>query len=376
MFEKRFGGLSMNARHGKAELAAATLADARWARVLAKDRAADGSFFYGVHSTGVYCRPSCAARPARPENVSFHETADAAEQAGFRPCKRCKPDQLGRHEEQADLIAQACSIIEQAEVVPGMEQVAAQLGMSVSHFHRLFKQQTGLTPRSYARAGRARRMREQLSAGNAVGAAIYEAGYQSASRFYETADAVLGMTASNWQAGGAGVEIRFAVGQCALGAILVAHSGRGVCAILIGDEPQSLVDDLQDRFRQASLIGGDADFEQWVARVVAMVERPGQGLALPLDVRGTAFQQSVWQALREIAPGQTVTYAELARRIGAPGAVRAVGSACGANPVAIAIPCHRVVRSDGGLSGYRWGIERKRALIALEANQAAQGESE
>lgn len=366
----------MNARDDKTERAAATLADARWARVMAKDRSADGSFLYGVHSTGVYCRPSCAARPARPENVRFYETTEAAEQAGLRPCKRCKPDQLGHDAQQADLIAQACRIIDQAEIVPGTEGLAAQLGMSASHFHRLFKQQTGLTPRGYARARRAQRLREQLDAGHAVGAAIYEAGYQSASRFYESADAVLGMTASDWQAGGAGVEIRFAVGQCALGAILVAHSGRGVCAVLIGDEPQALVDDLQDRFRQARLIGGDAGFEQWVARVVAMVEAPAQGLTLPLDVRGTAFQHRVWQALRDIPPGQTVTYAELARRVGAPGAVRAVGSACGANPVAIAIPCHRVVRSDGGLSGYRWGIERKRALIALEANQARQAESE
>ena len=360
----------MNAVQRKADKAAATLDDPRWARVLAKDRAADGSFFYAVESTGVYCRPSCAARPALPENVSFYESAEAAELAGFRPCKRCKPDQLALSLQDAVRIAQACRLIEQSETSLATQELAARLGMSVSHFHRLFKQHTGLTPGGYAQARREQRMRERLQQGATVSSAIYDAGYQSSSRFYESADKVLGMSASAWRAGGAGAEIRFAVGQCALGAILVAHSGRGVCAILLGDDPQQLVDELQERFGKAKLIGGDAEFEHWMASVVGMLESPGAGLNLPLDVRGTAFQQRVWRALREIPPGHTISYTELAKRVGTPGAVRAVGSACGANPVAIAIPCHRVVKSDGGLAGYRWGIARKRALLEREAQQA------
>lgn len=362
----------MQASANKAQRAAATLADPRWIAVTARDPAADGAFYYSVASTGVYCRPSCAARRARPENVCFHASREAAEQAGFRPCRRCRPDQPGLAAQRAAQVTAACRIIEQAESAPSLTALAQQVGLSAYHFHRVFKQATGLTPRQYAAAQREQRLRRQLGASDTITAAIFEAGYQANSRFYENSSAVLGMTPSRYRAGGADTEIRFALGQCALGAILVAQSGRGICAILLGDDPELLVRDLQDRFPHAALIGGDAGFERLVAQVVGFVEAPGVGLDLPLDVRGTVFQQRVWQALRQIPPGHTASYAEIARRIGAPKAVRAVAGACAANVLAVAIPCHRVVRTDGNLSGYRWGVERKRALLENEAAALAQ----
>lgn len=352
----------------KAQRAAATLADARWPRVLARDAGADGQFWYSVRTTGVYCRPSCAARPARPENVAFHLTQEDARAAGFRACKRCKPDQASSATQHAALVTAACRTIEQAAAAPTLDKLARDAGLSPFHFHRLFKSITGLTPRQYAQANRAGRMRAQLAIPETrVTDAIYDAGYTSNSRFYENADAVLGMTASRYRRGGERSEIRFAIGECSLGSILVARSERGVCAILFGDDPDALARDLQDRFPNAMLIGGDASFEALVAQVVGLVESPRQELALPLDVRGTAFQQRVWQALREIPAGKTASYADVAQRIGKPKAVRAVAQACGANAIAVAIPCHRVVRHDGALSGYRWGVERKRALLDREA---------
>ncbi|GAA4339834.1 bifunctional DNA-binding transcriptional regulator/O6-methylguanine-DNA methyltransferase Ada [Variovorax defluvii] len=344
-----------------------TVSDPRWAAVAARDRAADGRFFYSVRSTGVYCRPSCGARQPRPENVAFHASAADAERAGFRPCRRCRPDQPARSEQQAAQVAALCRYIEQAEETPTLGALAGRVGLSTFHLHRIFKEVTGLTPRAWAAAHRDRRVREALARSGTVTDAIYEAGYNSNGRFYARADEALGMTPARFRAGGADAQIRFAIGQCALGAILVAQSERGVCAIALGDDPDALARELQDRFPRARLIGGDAEFEQLVARVVGFVEAPGVGLDLPLDVRGTAFQRRVWQALREIPPGSTASYAEIAQRIGSPTSVRAVAQACGANPVAVAIPCHRVVRSDGALSGYRWGVERKRALLAREA---------
>jgi AraC family transcriptional regulator of adaptative response/methylated-DNA-[protein]-cysteine methyltransferase len=360
----------MDMTHPKQLLAAATLADPRWAAVARRDAAADGSFFYSVKTTGVYCRPSCAARAARPENVAFHLSAADAERAGFRPCKRCRPDQgASPAEQQSAKVAALCRFIESAEQPPTLDELALRAGLSAYHLHRVFKQVTGLTPKAYAAAHRARRVREALAQDGTVTQAIYGAGYNSNGRFYEESAAVLGMTPTTWRAGGANTDIRFAIGQCSLGAILVAQSEAGVCAILLGDDPDTLARELQDRFPQASLIGGDTEFEQLVAKVVGFVEAPALGLDLPLDVRGTAFQQRVWQALRQVPPGGTVSYTDLAQRIGAPTSARAVAQACGANVLAVAIPCHRVVRHDGALSGYRWGVERKRALLEREAGR-------
>ncbi|KQZ77705.1 6-O-methylguanine DNA methyltransferase [Rhodanobacter sp. Root561] len=350
-----------------AEQAAATLSDPRWAALQARDAGADGSFFYSVRTTGVYCRPSCAARPARPGNVAFHDSAAAAERAGFRPCKRCKPDQLSLQEQHAAMVTGACRLIENAETAPTLEQLAKPTGLSPFHFHRIFKAIAGVTPKQYAAAHRAGRVRSELGRGSSVTEAIFDAGYNASSRFYESSNQLLGMTPSSYRAGGVDHDIRFAIGECSLGAILVAQSQRGVCAILFGDDPDTLARDLQDRFPRANLIGGDRAFEQLVATVVGFVEAPALGLDLPLDVRGTAFQQRVWRALRDIPAGATVSYSEIAQRIGSPRAVRAVAGACAANMLAVAIPCHRVVRNDGGLSGYRWGVERKRALLAREA---------
>ncbi|MCB1811411.1 MAG: bifunctional DNA-binding transcriptional regulator/O6-methylguanine-DNA methyltransferase Ada [Candidatus Competibacteraceae bacterium] len=357
----------MNAQVSKTQRASATLNDPRWAAVQARDPAADGRFYYSVRTTGVYCRPSCAARLARPENVQFHASCAEAEQAGFRPCKRCQPDQPDRSTRYAAKVTAACRIIEQTEPPPKLEELARQVGMSTYHFHRVFKQITGLTPKAYAAAQREQRVRTELSRSNTVTDAIYDAGYQSNGRFYEKSNELLGMTPSRYRAGGAQTAIRFAVGECTLGSILVAQSERGLCAILLGDDPDALARTLQDRFPQAELIGGDPDFERLVATVIGFVEAPELGLDLPLDVRGTAFQQRVWQALREIPAGSTASYSAIANRIGAPKAVRAVAQACAANTLAVAIPCHRVIRHDGNLSGYRWGVERKRALLEREA---------
>jgi AraC family transcriptional regulator of adaptative response/methylated-DNA-[protein]-cysteine methyltransferase len=347
---------------------AAAVGDARWAAVRARDPKADGEFFYSVRTTGVYCRPSCGARTPRPENVAFHLTAAQAERAGFRPCKRCKPDQPSRRERHAATASELCRFIENAEEPPTLAALAKRAGLSVYHLHRVFKDATGLTPKAYAAAHRGARIRRELERSATVTEAIYGAGYSSNGRFYEQSDQLLGMTPTKYRAGGADTKIRFAIGECSLGSILVAQSNRGVCAIALGDNPDALARGLQDRFPRATLIGGDAQFEQLIANVVGMIEAPGKGLALPLDVRGTAFQQRVWRALRKIPAGKTVSYAELAKRVGSPKAVRAVAQACGANPLAVAIPCHRVVHRDGGLSGYRWGVERKRALLEREAN--------
>jgi len=341
--------------------------EARWEAVVRRDRTADGAFYYSVRTTGVYCRPSCAARLARREHVRFHATCEEAEQAGFRPCKRCRPHEPALAAQHAAAMAKACRLIEATEDMPNLDALAEAAGMSRFHFHRIFKTITGVTPKAYAAAHRAQRVRDALSRSDTVTEAIYSAGFNSNARFYATSSEVLGMTPTNFRSGGHGASIRFAVGECSLGSILVAATDRGVCAIMLGDDPDALVRDLQDRFPKARLIGGDTDFEQLVAKVVGFVEAPALGLDLPLDVQGTAFQQRVWQALRAIPSGATASYTEIAERIGAPQAVRAVAQACASNALAVAIPCHRVVRRDGALAGYRWGVERKRALLEREA---------
>jgi AraC family transcriptional regulator of adaptative response/methylated-DNA-[protein]-cysteine methyltransferase len=341
--------------------------DARWQAVITRDSGADGTFYYSVSTTGVYCRPSCPSRRANPKHVRFHRSTVDAEHAGFRPCRRCKPDQPALEQVHAAKVADICRALESADEPPRLATLAAQAGLSPYYFHRVFKQVTGVTPRAYAAAHRTKRVRRELEQDNqTVTEAIYGAGFNSGGRFYETSDELLGMTPTAYRGGGTDTEIRFAVGDCSLGSILVAQSVKGVCAILLGDDPEGLVRELQDRFPRATLVGGDAAFEKTVATVVGFVEQPARGLGLPLDVRGTAFQQRVWQALRQIPVGSTATYAEIAARIGARESARAVAQACGANALAVAIPCHRVVRTDGSLSGYRWGVERKRSLLSKE----------
>jgi AraC family transcriptional regulator of adaptative response/methylated-DNA-[protein]-cysteine methyltransferase len=352
-----------------ASASASSRDDRRWAAVVSRDARADGRFFFCVKTTGVYCRPSCPARTPKRDNVEFHVTREAAAKAGFRPCKRCKPDQPPLAQRRAETIAAACRRIEQADELPSLDDLARDAGMSRYHFHRTFRAITGVTPRAYAAARRAARVRENLVRADSVTAAIYDAGFNSSGRFYDSAHGLIGMTPTALRAGGESIDIRFAIGECSLGSILVAASPQGICAITLGDDPEALARGLQDRFPRANLIGGDAEFERCVATIVGFVEAPGVGLDLPLDVRGTAFQQRVWQALTLIPPGSTATYAEVAASIGAPGSQRAVARACAANPIAVAIPCHRVVRSDGALSGYRWGVERKRALLAREARR-------
>ena len=341
--------------------------DPRWARIIARDRTVDGHLWYSVVTTGVYCRPSCPSRSANPKNVLLHDTVEEAMATGFRPCKRCNPDGLSVEAENVAIVARACRLIQEREEEPSLTDLAAAVGRSPSYFHRRFKAITGLTPKDYAAANRASKVRERLTSSNSVTEAIYDAGFNSSGRFYEKSTGILGMTPSQYRAGGTNEEIRFAVGETSLGTILVASSKKGVASILLGDDPSELVRELQDHFPKARLIGGDRNYEALVAGVVGFVEAPRLGLDLPLDVRGTAFQRRVWQALQRVPVGQTVSYAEIARRIGSPNAMRAVAGACAANHLAVAIPCHRVVRNDGSLSGYAWGVERKQALLTREA---------
>lgn len=343
---------------------AAVEQDPRWDAVRARDPRA--TFFYSVKTTGVYCRPSCAARLARPENVAFHASTEAARRAGFRACKRCKPDLPPLAERQAAQVASLCRVIERRDDVPTLAELADHVGLSSSCTHRMFKAATGVTPRAYAALHRANRVRTALRTAPTVTEAIYAAGFASAGRFYARAGELLGMTPTKYKAGGADLPVRFAIGECSLGSILVAATERGVCAILLGDQPAELAHELERRFPRATLIGADPRFEALVANVVGLVEHPASPATLPLDIRGTAFQHRVWKALSAIPAGATASYAQIARTIGEPRAVRAIARACAANVLAVAIPCHRVVRTDGALSGYRWGVERKRALLDRE----------
>lgn len=348
-----------------------TAADAaRWQAVVQRDGSADGQFWYSVRSTGVYCKPSCGARTPLRKNVAFHASCAAAEAAGFRPCKRCRPDQAALQQRHAAAVAQACRLIDRADSGDSMPDTAAlaeAVGLSHHHFHRLFKTHTGMTPKAYTQARRAERMRAQLAGSRSVTEAMYASGFSSSGRFYADSRTQLGMQPAAYRRGGAGEQIRFAVARCWLGAVLVAATAAGICAVTLGEDADLLVRQLQDRFPHADLHPGDAGFEQLVAQVLAALDDPRQGAALPLDVRGTAFQQRVWQALRALPPGHTLSYAELAARLGQPGAARAVASACARNEIAVLIPCHRIVRLDGSPSGYRWGVERKGALLAREA---------
>jgi AraC family transcriptional regulator of adaptative response/methylated-DNA-[protein]-cysteine methyltransferase len=341
--------------------------DERWTAFIARDASFDGYFYVAVETTGIYCRPSCPARRPKRAHVRFHETAEEAEAAGFRPCKRCKPDQLSLAEQHAAKVTEACRLIETAEEEPSLDAVARKVGLSPYHFHRTFKATLGVTPKAYATAHRNKRVREELSRSETVTEAIYGAGFNSNGRFYATSSEVLGMNPSQFRAGAPDAEINFAIGKSSLGLVLVAASDKGVCAIFFGDDAKDLARDLKKQFPRARLVGHEPAFEQLVAKVIGFVEDPRGGFGIPLDIRGTAFQHRVWEALRRIPVGSTASYAEIAKAIGAPKAVRAVARACATNRIAVAIPCHRVIGSDGSLTGYAGGIERKRALLAKEA---------
>lgn len=345
---------------------ASALDDARWTAVMARDAAFDGSFFYSVATTGIYCRPSCAARRPKRVHVRFHDSEREAEAAGFRPCKRCKPGAPSLIEHAAK-VREACRLIETADEAPKLDDLAASVGLSPYHFHRIFKAALGVTPKAYATAHRHRRVRDGLGKSATVTQAIYDAGFNSNGRFYAASSEVLGMTPSQFRAGGADAEIKFAIGASSLGLVLIAASDKGVCAISFGDDPDGLARDLKKQFPRARLVGGDPAFERLAAKVIAFVEDPRADLDLPLDIRGTAFQHRVWDALRRIPAATTASYAGVAKAIGAPKAVRAVARACASNRIAVAIPCHRVIGSDGSLTGYAGGIERKRALLAKES---------
>jgi AraC family transcriptional regulator of adaptative response/methylated-DNA-[protein]-cysteine methyltransferase len=334
-------------------------AETAWAAVLRRDRAFDGRFVTGVLSTGIYCRPSCAARHPARANVRFFADGADAREAGLRPCKRCLPDDVARDEKA---VLRAIEAIKNAEETPMLNDLADAVGYSPSHFQRVFTRATGLSPAAYSRALKAERAREALSEGGRVTDAIYDAGYESPSRFYEAMEGRLGMAPSAWASGGAGVTIRWAVVPTSLGRMLVAASDKGVCRLSFDEGP----DELAQRFPNAELVEGGGDFAALVRRVVDAVEQPGTGQDIPLDVRGTAFQERVWAELRKIPPGETRSYAEIAAAAGKPSAVRAAGSANGANNVAVLIPCHRVIRSDGSLGGYAYGLDIKRELLARE----------
>jgi len=341
--------------------------ESRWQAVRKKDRDADGLFFFAVRTTGIYCRPSCPARSPRRENVVFFDTVTAAEKAGFRACKRCHPKGASQDVRRVELVERACREIQESDTLPGLAVLAKATDLSPHHFHRIFKEVTGLTPKGYASALRADRMRSLLPQSKTVTDAIYEAGFQSSGRFYEVSERVLGMKPEEYRCGGPGKVIHFEVASCSLGYYLAAASEKGLCAILMGDDPQDLIEDLKERFSSAELKKGDKVFRKLLRQVAALIDEPSTECRLPLDIRGTVFQCRVWEALRQIPAGTTVTYSAIAQSIGAPKAIRAVAGACAANALAVAIPCHRVKRRDGSFSGYRWGVERKRALLKKEA---------
>jgi len=339
----------------------------KWRAVVRRDKSADGRFFYSVSTTGVYCRPSCGARQPRREIVCFHDSPAAAEAAGYRPYKRCRPHRAAEWRERSDLVARACRFIEGSTSPPTLEQVAAFVGLSPFHFHRVFKQVTGLTPRAYASAHRSRSVRDSLRRSGSITEAIYDAGYNANSRFYENARAILGMSPSEYRSGGVGKVIHYAIKTCSLGLMLIGATDHGICTIQLGDTATALKDVLVAEFPGAELREPEGKtLSAWIDAAFALVDTGRTAEDLPLDIRGTAFQEKVWAALRAIPPGETASYKQVAQAIGAPNAVRAVAQACASNRIAVAIPCHRVVRSDGALSGYRWGPERKQALLARE----------
>jgi AraC family transcriptional regulator of adaptative response/methylated-DNA-[protein]-cysteine methyltransferase len=342
-----------------------------WTAVVNRDAGVDGSFFYGVRTTGVYCRPGCASRRPLRANTVFFETTGAAEAAGFRACKRCRPTDGSAASRHLVAIEKACALLRTSETMPSLTELADAAGVSRFHFHRVFKQITGITPRDYARSHRIGRLGDKLDAGQPIAASIYATGFGSSSRAYEAAPAGLGMTPGARRRGGNGETIRFVTVETPLGWALVAATERGICMTALADDRDSLAAAVRQRFPAAELIAEDGALKEWTDRIVRFITAPDENLDLPLDIRGTAFQARVWRALQKIPLGKTASYTEIAAALGQPKAVRAVAQACAANKLALIVPCHRVIRSDGDLGGYRWGIERKRALLAGERKASA-----
>jgi len=336
-------------------------ADTAWAAFMRRDRKWDGRVIGAVKSTGVYCKPSCPARRPRRENVVFYSTAEEARTAGFRPCLRCKPDEVGR---DRDAVARAVKIIEQAEEAPNLAELAEAVGYAAHHFQRIFKRDLGVSPAEYARGLRNRRAQAALRQGGRVTDAIYDAGYSAPSGFYSDAKERLGMTPSAWRDGGRGETIRWTTFDSPLGSMLIAATSKGICRLTFDDSEASL----RRLFPRATIVKDDGGLKELVEGALAAIERPLAAPDLPIDVAGTAFQEAVWRELRKIPAGETRSYADIAAAIGHPKAVRAVGSANGDNHVCVLIPCHRVIRSDGSLGGYGGGIERKKKLLASEGH--------
>jgi AraC family transcriptional regulator of adaptative response/methylated-DNA-[protein]-cysteine methyltransferase len=342
-----------------------------WAAVIAHDASQDGQWVYSVKTTGVYCRPGCASRQPLRKNVAFYATNEEAEAAGFRPCKRCRPTEGSPAERHIAAVERACALIRERDMLPSLDELAAAARISRYHFHRVFKQITGATPREWGKAHRIGRFADRLDAGDNVAEAVYASGFGASSRAYEAAPQGLGMTPAVRRKGGRGETIRFTCVRTALGWALIAATERGICMTALGDEKAPLEADLRRRFPAAELAAADDKLARWAERIVRFITAPGEQPDLPLDIRGTAFQARVWRALQKVPPGRTATYTEIAAALGQPTAVRAVAAACAANKLALLVPCHRIVRRDGDLAGYRWGVERKRALLAAEHEAAA-----
>jgi len=337
-----------------------------WEAVCEHDATQDGQWVYSVKTTGVYCRPGCASRRPLRQNVAFYGTNDEAEAAGFRPCKRCRPNEGSQAERHIAAVERACALIRRRDALPTLDELASAAGISRYHFHRVFKQITGATPRDWGKAHRLGRFADRLDAGEKVAEAVYAAGFGASSRAYEAAATGLGMTPAARAKGGRGETIRYTCVKTVLGWALVAATERGICMTALGDDKAPLEADLRRRFPAALIWPADDRLARWAERIVHFVTDPAEQPDLPLDIRGTAFQARVWRALQKVPPGKTATYTEIAAALGQPKAVRAVAAACAANKLALLVPCHRIVRRDGDLAGYRWGVERKRALLAAE----------
>jgi AraC family transcriptional regulator of adaptative response/methylated-DNA-[protein]-cysteine methyltransferase len=343
------------------------IADNQWNAVLQRDAMAVGQFVYAVRTTGIYCRPDCPSRRPNRRNVQFFSNSAAAQAAGFRACKRCQPNQAA--DRTAELLTQACRFIERADPTSNLADLAEHVGLSPHYLHRLFRKRLGITPKQYSAAQRAERLKSRLALGESVTQAIYGAGFGASGRCYAQAPNILGMTPKQYRDQGKNTRVRIATAACSLGRVLVAVTAKGICQIAIGDDDAALETELLSLLPAAEEVMPDEEFAGLLAAVVSLIDSPTNDVALPLDIRGTVFQQKVWLALRAIPPGETHSYSEVARAVGRPDAVRAVASACAANTIAVAVPCHRVVRNDGTLGGYRWGIERKRSLLERESRR-------